>query len=265
MYDFKYIKVDNVDRAAELLTEDDEGILLGGGMTLIPTMKQRLAQPTQLLDLGGVKELVGIEHNDDRVVVQAMTTHAAVASSGKVTRNIPALADLAGEIGDPQVRNRGTIGGSMANADPSADYPAAVVGLNATIKTNRRSISGDEFFIDMFETALEGNEIITSVSFPIPKRSAYAKFANPASRYAVVGVFIAEFDGEFRVAVTGAKGSVYRLNDAEAALNENATAEALDVLESDATDMNDDIHASAEYRAHLVNVMLKRAFAALSA
>lgn len=263
MYDFKYIKVDSVDRAATLLTEDEEGILLGGGMTLLPTMKQRLAQPTQLLDLGGVKELVGIEHNDDRIVVQAMTTHAAVARSSKVSQNLPALAALAAEIGDPQVRNRGTIGGSLANADPSADYPAAVVGLNASVRTNHRSISGDEFFIDMFETALEGNEIITSVSFPVPSRAAYAKFDNPASRYAIVGVFIADFDGDFRVAVTGAKGSVYRHANAEAALNENARLESLEALEADVSDMNEDIHASAEYRAHLVNVMCKRAFESL--
>ncbi len=263
MYEFKYVKLDSVDQAVELLSGDDEGILLGGGMTLLPTMKQRLAQPSQLLDLGGVAELSGVKKSGDSVVIGAMTPHAQVSASAEVKQAIPALADLASEIGDPQVRNRGTIGGSLANADPSADYPAAVVGLNASIKTNLRSIEADEFFLDMFETALEGNEIITAVSFPVPTRAAYAKFPNPASRYAVVGVFIAEIEGQYRVAVTGARGSVFRYTEAEEALNENASVESLEGLSIDADEMNEDIHASAEYRAHLVGVMCRRAFSAL--
>ena len=268
MYEFKYTKIDSVDTAEELLSGDEECILLAGGMTLLPTMKQRLAQPARLLDLGGVDKLKGINLTGSVVTIKAMTTHADVASSADLAASIPALSDLAGLIGDPQVRNRGTIGGSVANSDPAADYPAAVVALDGVVVTNHRSVVADEFFIDMFETALEGNEIIISVSFRIPTRAAYAKFPNPASRYAVVGVFIAEFDGHYRVAVTGAGGSVFRLTAVEEALSANASLDALReaLLQKPVSDdeLNDDIHASAEYRAHLVGVMAERAFQALA-
>ena len=268
MYEFKYKKIDSIDIAEELLTGEDECILLAGGMTLLPTMKQRLAQPSALLDLGGVSELSGIEQSGSVVTVKAMTTHAEVAASETVTAAIPALAALASEIGDPQVRNRGTIGGSVANADPSADYPAAVVALDGTVVTNHRKVVAEEFFIDMFETALEGNEIITSVDFKVPTRAAYAKFPNPASRYAVVGVFIAEFEGQYRVAVTGAKGSVFRLTELEEALSADASVDSLRKAIQEnpisADEMNEDIHASSDYRAHLTGVMAERAFNNLS-
>lgn len=268
MYEFKYTKIESVDTAEELLSGDEECILLAGGMTLLPTMKQRLAQPAQLLDLGGVEKLKGIVVTGSMVTINAMTTHADVAASAEIAASIPALTELAGLIGDPQVRNRGTIGGSVANADPAADYPAAVVALDGVVVTNHRSVVADEFFIDMFETALEGNEIITSVTFKKPTRAAYAKFPNPASRYAVVGVFIAEFDGQYRVAVTGARGSVFRLSAIEEALSSNASLEALrEALRQNPVsedELNDDIHASAEYRAHLTAVMTERAFQALA-
>ena len=267
MYEFKYTRIDSVAAAEEQLSGEEECILLAGGMTLLPTMKQRLAQPSELLDLGGVSNLKGITKTGSVVAVKAMTTHAEVASSETVKESIPGLADLASGIGDPQVRNRGTIGGSVANADPSADYPAAVVALDGTVVTNHRSVLADEFFIDMFETALEGNEIITSVNFKVPTRAAYAKFPNPASRYAVVGVFISEFDGTYRVAVTGAKGSVFRLPELEEALAADASLESVRKSLQDnpvsAEEMNEDIHASSEYRAHITGVMAERAFAAL--
>ena len=203
MYAFDYKSPSSLSEAAEMLQASDDGMLLAGGHTLLPTMKQRLASASDLIDLGGVGELKGISVSDGSVTVGAMTAHAEVAASSEVMDAIPALADLAGGIGDPQVRNRGTIGGSIANNDPSADYPAALVGLNATVNTNARSISADDFFSGMFETALDENEIVTSVSFPIPESAGYCKFPNPASRYAVVGVFVARSGGEVRVAVTG--------------------------------------------------------------
>ncbi len=267
MYEFKYTKIETIDSAEEMLSGEEECILLAGGMTLLPTMKQRLAQPSRLLDLGGLDKLKGIDVTGSVVSIKAMTTHADVAASEEVVATIPALAELAGLIGDPQVRNRGTIGGSVANADPAADYPAAVVALDGVVVTNHRSVVAEEFFIDMFETALEGNEIITSVTFKVPTRAAYAKFPNPASRYAVVGVFIAEYDGQYRVAVTGAGGSVFRLQAVEEALSANASLDALrEVLKQNPVsddELNEDIHASAEYRAHLVAVMTERAFQAM--
>ena len=225
----------------------------------MPTLKQRLAQPSDLVDLGAIAELKGIRQEGDKLVIGAMTTHAEVAASEVVRGAIKALAALADHIGDAQVRNRGTIGGSIANNDPAADYPAAVVGLNATIKTNQRTITADDFFTGMFETALGDDEIVVSVSFAKPTRAGYAKFPNPASRYAIVGVMVAQTGGQTRVAVTGAAPSVFRLAAAESALAGNFSPSALDGLSVSADDLNSDIHASAAYRAHLIKVMAKRA------
>ena len=259
MYDFNYHRPKSLADVAKTLAGKDEAKLVAGGMTLIPTLKQRLARPSDLVDLGLVGELKGIKKDGNAVVIGAMTTHADVAASAEVKKAIPALAALADGIGDPQVRNRGTIGGSIANADPAADYPAGVVALGATIVTNKRKIAADDFFKGLFETALQADEIVTAVSFPIPEKSGYAKFPNPASRYAVVGVFVSKAGGGVRVAVTGAGPSVFRLKDAEAALGKSFSAAALDGLKVKADGLNADIHASAEYRAHLVGVMAKRA------
>jgi carbon-monoxide dehydrogenase medium subunit len=260
MYSFDYHRPASLDDAAKLLGEKDDPKLVAGGMTLLPTLKQRLAQPSDLVDLAAVPGLKGITEEAGGLTIGAMTTHAEVQFSPLVQKAIPALAALAGGIGDPQVRNRGTIGGSVSNADPAADYPAGLVGLGATVRTNQREIAADDFFVAMFETALEPGEIVTAVHFPKPKRAAYMKFPNPASRYAVVGVFVAETAAGWRVAVTGAAPSVFRWTEAEAALGRGA---ALDGLSVPADDLNSDIHASAEYRAHLVGVMAKRAVAAL--
>ncbi|MGI9435956.1 MAG: FAD binding domain-containing protein [Geminicoccaceae bacterium] len=261
MYAFNVTKPGSVADAASALKGADDGKYLAGGQTLIPTLKQRLASPSDVVDLGGIAELKGIRQDGDALVIGAMTTHAEVAASDAVRSLIPALADLAGHIGDPQVRNRGTLGGSVANADPAADYPAAIVGLNATVITNQRSIAADDFFTGLFETALNEDEIITEVRFPKPSRAGYEKFPNPASRYAIVGVMVAETGGQTRVAVTGAGASVFRSSDAETALAANFNPAALDNLAVSPTDLNSDIHASAEYRAHLVKIMAKRAVA----
>jgi carbon-monoxide dehydrogenase medium subunit len=259
MYAFDYHKPKSLSDAAALLGKASDPKLMAGGQTLIPTLKQRLAQPSDVIDLGSVSELKGIKEDGGALVIGAMTTHAEVASSDLVKRMIPALAALAEGIGDAQVRNRGTIGGSIANNDPAADYPGAVVGLGATVHTNRRTIAGDDFFTGMFETALEEGEIVTAVRFPRPEKAAYAKFPNPASRYAVVGAMVARTAGGVRVAVTGAGPCVFRWTDAEAALSANWSAAAVEGLSVDADGLNADIHASAEYRANLVRVMTKRA------
>lgn len=264
MYEFSYKKASSADEAASLFGSADDGVFMAGGMTLIPTLKQRLASPTDVIDLGGASSMVGISVSGDSVKIGAMTTHAAVAASEDVRKAIPALASLAGGIGDPAVRHRGTIGGSVANNDPAADYPSAVLALGATVHTNKRDIAADDFFTDMFETALEEGEIITSFTFPVPSKAAYSKFPNPASRYAVVGVFVAQTAGGVRVAVTGAGPCVFRASDMEAALGSNFSASALDGVTIDASGLNSDIHASADYRAHLVSVMAKRAVAAAS-
>jgi len=253
-----------VDLAVSALQSAEDGKFLAGGMTLIPTLKQRLASPSDVVDLSEVGELKGISEEGGAIKIGAMTTHADVASSDVVKAAIPALADLAGHIGDPQVRNRGTIGGSIANADPAADYPAAIVGLNATVHTNQRTVAADDFFTGMFETALNDDELITAVSFPKPSKAGYAKFPNPASRYAIVGVMVAQTGGETRVAVTGAAPSVFRSSDAESALAANFSADALGNLSVASGNLNTDLHASAEYRAHLVGVMAKRAVSAAS-
>lgn len=262
MYTFEYHRPASIDEASKLLTGKDDPKLVAGGMTLLPTLKQRLAQPSDLIDLAAVPGLAGIKVEGGTVTIGAMTTHATVQFSKEVASAIPVLADLAGGIGDPAVRNRGTIGGSISNNDPAADYPAAVLGLGATVTTSKRKIAGDDFFTGMFETALEAGEIVTAVSFPKPEKAAYIKFPNPASRYAVVGVLVAKTAGGVRVAVTGAGPCVFRWTAAEQALSKKFDASALEGLTVDAGDLNADIHASAEYRAHLVGVMAKRAVAA---
>lgn len=263
MYTFEYHQPDSIEAAIELRTEAEDAIYLAGGQTLIPTLKQRLAAPSDVIDLAGVPGLAGIKVEKDRVIIGAMTRHAHVAASAEVAKAIPALAHLASEIGDAQVRNRGTLGGSVANSDPSADYPAAVIGLGATIQTNRRSIAADDYFKDLFETALAASELIKSIEFPIPKRAAYCKFPNPASRYAVVGVFVADFGGKFRVGVTGAGPCAFRIGALEAALSKKLDPAQVDNIEIEYDRFNSDLHASAEYRANLVRVMAKRAIAAL--
>jgi len=259
MYDFEFYRPASVAEAANLLAKDGERRPLAGGMSLIPTLKLRLARYSALVDLGALSELRGIRRDGNALVIGAMTTHATVASSAEARRAIPALADLAEGIGDPLVRNRGTIGGSIAYADPAADYPAAIVGLGATVVTNRRSIAGDDFFTGMLETALEPGEIITEVRFPLPQKAAYVKHAQQASRFALVGVFVAQRADGVRVAVTGAGPSVFRFKEAEAGLARRFDPAALKGIEVSPDGLNSDIHGSAEYRAHAVGVLARRA------
>jgi carbon-monoxide dehydrogenase medium subunit len=261
MYDFTYSKPASLADALAVLSKDDEANALAGGMTYIPVLKQRLAKPSAVVDLSGLG-LTGIAVTGTSVTIGAMTTHGTVAKSADVKKAIPALAALAGMIGDDAVRHRGTIGGSLANNDPAACYPAAALALGATIVTNKRSIAADNYFQGMFATALEQGELITAVEFPIPERAAYEKFRNPASRYAIVGVFVAKFANGARVAVTGASQSgVFRHEGMEKALSANFSPDATKGVTTPADDMNGDIHASAEYRAHLVGVIAKRAVA----
>lgn len=262
MYEFNYQKAGSVADAAAKVAGADDGTLMAGGMTLIPTLKQRLAMPSDVVDIGQLADLKGVSVSGDKVSIGSMTTHDTVANSADVKGAIPALASLASGIGDPMVRNRGTMGGSVANNDPAADYPGAVLGLGATVVTDKREIAGDDFFTGMFETALDEGEIITRIDFPVPTKAAYVKFPNPASRYAIVGVFVAETAGGVRVAVTGAGGTAIRATEMEAALSANFSASALDGISVSADGLNQDIHASAEYRAHLIGVMAKRAVAA---
>ena len=262
MYAFDYHRPATLEAAAAALAAAEDGRLLAGGQTLIPTLKQRLASPSDVVDLGSVPGLGGIGRDGGAIVIGAMARHAAVASSSEVRDAIPALAALADGIGDPQVRNCGTLGGSIANADPAADYPAAVVGLGATVRTDRRTIAGDDFFTGLFETALADDEIVVSVRFPVPRRAAYVKFPNPASRYAIVGVMVAETGDGVRVAVTGAGDSVFRVGAMEAALAGSFGADAIRGIPVSPDGLNEDIHASAGYRAHLVGVMARRAVAA---
>jgi carbon-monoxide dehydrogenase medium subunit len=260
MYAFQYHRPQSLADAAKLLTGDAK--LLAGGHTLIPTMKQRLANPSALVDLSRVPELRGIQKGAGEIVIGAMTTHDEVANSPVVRAAIAGLCDVAGGIGDPHVRNRGTIGGSVANNDPAADYPAAVLALAATIATNKREIKSDDFFKGLFSTALDEAEIITRVVFPAPSKFAYVKFANPASRYALVGVAVAQTSGGPRVAVTGAgSNGVFRHKGMEAALAKAWSAQSLEGLATNAADMMSDMHADAAYRAHLVGVLAKRALA----
>ena len=261
MYEFNYHKPASLDDAARLLGAE-EAKLVAGGMTLVPTLKLRLAKPSDLVDLATIASLKGISEEGNAVVIGAMTRHADVNRSAVVNRAIPALAALAGMIGDPAVRNRGTIGGSVANNDPAADYPAGLVGLGATVRTTKRQIAADDFFTGMFETALGQDEIITAISLPKPLAAAYQKFKNPASRYAIVGVFVARTAGGVRVAVTGAGPCVFRVPAMEAALGASFTADAIKDIAIPDDGLNSDIHASAEYRAHLVGVMARRAVVA---
>jgi carbon-monoxide dehydrogenase medium subunit len=261
MYDFSYHKPQDLATATTMLSQNAEYKPLAGGMSLIPTLKMRLARYAGLVDLGAIASLQGITRAGDTVTIGAMTPHAEVAASAEVASTIPALKVLAGGIGDPLVRNRGTIGGSIANADPAADYPASVLGLNATVITNRREIAADAFFLGLFTTALEPDEIITAVRFPIPRAGAYCKFPQPASRFALVGVFVAKTDEGVRVAVTGAGPSVFRFAAAEQALARRFDPASLEGITLSPDDLNADIHASAEYRAHAVVVMAKRAVA----
>ena len=261
MHAFNYHRAASVEDAVAAFRGAEDGAYLSGGHTLLPTMKQRLAAPSDLIDLAGLDELMGIAVEGDTVAIGALTPHAAVAASAEVQGAIPALAALAGMIGDPQVRNKGTIGGSIANNDPAADYPAALVGLGATVVTDRRQIAADDFFTGLFETALEEGEIVTAVRFPRPGRAGYAKFPNPASRYAIVGVMAAETAGGVRIVVTGAGPCVFRAAAMEQALGGALDADAA-LPGISPEDLNADIHASAEYRAHLVGVMAARAMAA---
>jgi carbon-monoxide dehydrogenase medium subunit len=264
MYEFNYHKPTSLDEVARLIGGAPEGKLVAGGMTLLPTLKLRLAKPSDLIDLGAVPGLTGITEEGDALVIGAMTRHAEVNRSPVVRRAIPALSALAHMIGDPAVRNRGTIGGSIANNDPAADYPAALVGLGGTVRTNKRQIAAEQFFTGMFETALAPDEIITAVRLPKPQAACYQKFKNPASRYAIVGVFVARTAGGVRVAVTGAGPCVFRVPEMEAALARSFTPDAIKDIAIKDDGLNSDIHASAEYRAHLVNVMARRAVAGCS-
>ena len=260
MYDFKYHRPGTVRQAANLLLKNEDAKLVAGGHTLVPVMKQRLAAPPHLVDLSHIEGLNTIEMKGRSLVIGATATHFEVAHSAVVGEAIPALAELAGLIGDPAVRHKGTIGGSLANNDPTADYPAAVLALGATIVTNKRKLKPEEFFQGLFTTALEPDEIITRVMFPLPKKAAYQKFRNQASRYALVGVFVARRPSDVRVAVTGAGGDgVFRATEFEEALKKRFSPKSLEGLAVSADGLNSDIHGSAEYRAHLIGVLARRA------
>jgi len=263
MYEFKYQRPNSVRQAANMLAKDPEAKILAGGHSLLPAMKLRLAKHTQLLDIGRIEGLNNIELKGRSLDIGALARHVEVANSPVVKEALPALAQLAGEIGDPAVRHRGTLGGSLANNDPNADYPAAVLGLGATIVTNKRKIASDDYFKGMFETALEPDEIITRVSFPLAKKAAYMKFKHPASGFALVGVFVSKRSSEIRVAVTGAgSNGVFRVKSFEEALKKRFSPKSIEGMTVPADGMNSDIHGSAEYRAHLVAVMARRALAA---
>ncbi len=262
MYAFNYHRPASVADAAALLSANPDAKFMAGGQTLLPAMKLRLANPSDVVDLVALRsDLSGIRREGDRVVIGALARHGEIATSGVLEEAIPALAGMAAIVGDPAVRARGTMGGSLANNDPAADYPAAALALGATIVTDRREIAADDYFRGLFETALQEGEIITAIAWPIPKRAGYEKFRNPASRYAMVGVFVAErADGEVRVAVTGAGASgVFRARDLEAALKTDFSEGALHGVSVSPDGLNSDMHADAEYRAHLVGVMARRA------
>jgi carbon-monoxide dehydrogenase medium subunit len=263
MYETNYHRPSSVDEAVSLFAKGSESKYLAGGHTLIPVMKQRLASPSDVIDLARIKELVGIEASGDTLTIKAATTYFDIMHSAEVKKSIPAIAHLTSILGDPAVRHRGTIGGSIANNDPAADYPAALLALGATVKTNKRSIAADDFFKGLFTTALEDGEIITAVSFPVPAKAGYSKMRHPASRFALTGVFVAKTKaGEVRVAATGASQSgVMRVSAIEAALKANWSAAALDSVKISASGLLSDIHGSAEYRANLVKVMAQRAVA----
>ncbi|MBV8913325.1 MAG: xanthine dehydrogenase family protein subunit M [Acetobacteraceae bacterium] len=262
MYDFDFVKPSSISDAVQALGADPEAKPLAGGQTFIPVLKQRLAKPTTVVDLSNLG-LTGIAAEPGKITVGAMTTHHQIESNEDIKRSIPGLAKMASWIGDTQVRHRGTMGGSLANNDPSACYPSAVLALGATIHTDRRSIAADDFFQGMFTTALEPSELITAIEFPIPEKSNYEKFRNPASRYAMVGVFVGKGPAGVRVAITGAgQGGVFRHKEMEAALSQNWSADAIKDIKTSPDGLNGDIHASPEYRAHLIGVMARRAVAA---
>jgi len=263
MNTFGYYDPTSAQKAAGIAADKPEGRYLAGGQSLLPAMRLRLSSPSDLIDLGQISELRGIMRQGENINVGAMTAHCEVASSKEIQSSIPALAQLASLIGDRQVRNRGTIGGSVANNDPAADYPAAVLGLNATVVAGKRRIAADDFFKGLFDTALAPGELITAVSFPSPRKAGYAKFKNPASRFAVVGVFVAQTSAGARVAVTGAGSSgVFRVKAMEEALSKNWSPAAIKGIGVSPDNLQTDLHASAEYRAHLVMVMAQRAVAA---
>jgi carbon-monoxide dehydrogenase medium subunit len=261
MYETNFHKAATAQEAAALLNASEDGKILAGGQTLIPTMKQRLADPTDVIDLSGAADLRGINISGDQVTIGAMVTHAEVAGHAALAALCPSISQLAANIGDPSVRHRGTIGGSLANNDPAADYPAAVLALNARIRTSLREIAADDYFEGMFTTALEDHEIITAISFTAPSQGGYGKFPNPASRYAMAGVFVAKSaDGTVRVAVTGAsEDGVHRHGGLEAALSADWSASAVDGVEISSDGLLSDLHGNAEYRANLIKVMTKRA------
>ena len=259
MYAFDYQRPANLADAKAAFRGDAR--FLAGGQSLIQAMRLRLSQSERLVDLGAVADLKGIKVEGGKVVIGAMATHASVAASADVQRLCPALAELAGGIADPMVRNMGTIGGSVANADPAADYPAALLALGATVRTNQREIAADAFFTGLFETALKPGELITAVVFPTVRVAAYAKYKQPASRFALVGVFVSQGAGGVRVAVTGAKGSVFRATEIEQSLTQSFTPDAAKAVKMPTTDINADMHGSAEYRAAMISVMASRAVA----
>ena len=256
---FRFVRAQSVAEAQAEFGRGVDAKYLAGGQTLLPVMKQRLAAPSDVISLARMPELQGVTCTADTVTIGAMTRHADVAAHADIKRVLPSLANLAGGIADPHVRNRGTIGGSLANNDPAADYPAAVLGLGATVVTDRRQIAADDFFQSMFATALEPGELIVRVLFPVPKRAAYVKFPHPASRYAQVGVMVSEGVAGVRVAVTGAGAGVYRVPEMEQALAQSFTAQAIAGYVQPEDDLTSDLHGSAQYRAHLVTVLAKRA------
>ena len=261
MYDFAYHKPSSVADAVKLLSADPDALPISGGQTLLPALKHRLNRPTSLVDLSGIAELKGIKREGDKITVGALTRHIEVQDNPDIKAAIPALAYMATVIGDIQVRNRGTMGGSVANNDPAADYPAAVLALDATLVTDKRRIASDDFFQGMFTTALEPGELLVAIEFPVPEKSGYAKMRNPASRYVMAGVFVAKTKGGVRVVVNGAGPGVFRQTEMERALAANWSPDAVARIKQPAEGLNSDIHGSAEYRAHLVSVMTKRAVA----
>ena len=261
MYDFAYHKPSSVADAVKLLSADPDARPISGGQTLLPALKHRLNRPTSLVDLSGIAELKGIKHEGDKITVGALTKHFEVQNNPDIKAAIPALAYMAGVVGDIQVRNRGTMGGSVSNNDPAADYPAAVLALDATVVTDKRRIASDEFFQGMFTTALEPGELLVAIEYPVPEKCGYAKMRNPASRYVMAGVFVAKTKGGVRVVVNGAGPGVFRQTEMEQALSANWSPDAVAGIKQPSEGLNSDIHGSAEYRAHLVTVMAKRAVA----
>ena len=259
MYDFAYHKPTSIADAVKILSADPEARPISGGQTLLPALKHRLNRPTSLVDLSGISELRGVKRDGDKITVGALTKHFEVQNNQEIKSAIPALAFMATVIGDIQVRNRGTMGGSVSNNDPAADYPAAVLALGATLVTDKRRITADDFFQGMFTTALEPGELLTAIEFPIPEKAGYAKMRNPASRYVMAGVFVAKTVGGVRVVVNGAGPGVFRQTAMEQALAADWSPDAVANIKQEAEGLNSDIHGSAEYRAHLVTVMAKRA------